>query len=110
MGKPTRKPSWKRKAIYLFSHSGTLPKKLYSPHHPSGLEAVGEALDGTVGGKPGHHRGRKLGQKELLTKYNVVYNKEHAAKPKLWKRIKQVGKSILTGKALPSNMYTDNTW
>ena len=110
MEKSKRKPSWKRKATYLFSSEYTLPKKLYSPHHPSGLESVGDVLDGTVGDKPGYHRGRKLGKKELETKFNVVWNKEHAAKPKLWKRIKQVGKSILTGKALPSNMYTDNTW
>ena len=102
MEKSTRKPSWKRKATYLFSSEYTLPKKLYSPHHPSGLEAIGYDWDGT-----GHHRGRKLGQKELLTKYNVVYNKEHAASPKLFTRVKQVSKSILTGKALPSNMYTD---
>tara|TARA_R110002020_G_scaffold296803_1_gene512559 strand:+ start:211 stop:531 length:321 start_codon:yes stop_codon:yes gene_type:complete len=105
MEKPTRKPSWKRKLKYLISGPVMpfgLPRRLYSPHHPSGLEAIGRDFDGT-----GHHRGRKLGQKELLTKYNVVYNKEHAASPKFFTRVKQVSKSILTGKALPSNMYTD---
>ena len=107
MGKPTRKPSWKRKLTYLFGgfSLSRLPRRLYSPQHPSGLEAIGRDFDGT-----GHHRGKKLSDKDLLTKYNVIYNTEHAARPKTWKRIKQVGKSILTGKALPSNMYTDDVW
>ncbi len=106
MKKPTRKPSWKRKITYLqggFEYLSRLPRRLYSPQHPSGLEAIGRDFDGT-----GYHRGKKLGEKDLMTKYNVVFNKEHAAKPKMWKRIKQVGKSILTGKPLPSNMYTDD--
>ena len=104
MEKSKRKPSWKRKLTYIAGGPSLarLSKRLYSPHHPSGLEAIGRDFDGT-----GHHRGRKLGQKELLTKYNVVYNKEHAASPKFFTRVKQVSKSILTGKALPSNMYTD---
>ena len=50
MEKPTRKPSWKRKLKYLATSSPTLtglPRRLYSPQHPSGLEAIGRDFDGT---------------------------------------------------------------